>query len=216
MKTDADRSQPAHSEIMELPSAHGFDARDGLRRASGNARLYLDLLRQFVEGHSDAAERVLISLREGDVALAERTAHSVKGVAGNLGSTAVPAAAGELERAIRTGVPGPEIEVLRVKLASELAALTASLKPYLEKFAKDRDADDTSPADPEAVEQAVKELAPLLEDSDPAATEILDSRRAALRMLFTPEGFAEFERLVANYCFDEAAARLQSAINQRA
>lgn len=211
MNQDVDESSQPLAETPELPVAEGFSAADGLRRAGGNFRLYVDLLRQFVEGQSDAAERIEADLNRGEEGTAERIAHSVKGVAGNIGATAAQAAAGELEKAIRTNADGAHVEVLRLKLASELAKLTASLKPFVESHRPVRDADQAAPPDPAGIDKAVEDLTPLLEDSDPAAIDLLDSQRSALRALFTPEGFAEFERLVSGYSFDEAAVLLRTA-----
>ena len=87
-----------------LPAVDGLDAAQGLRRVAGNRKLYMSLLRQFLDGQADAAERIRESLERGERAVAERLAHTVKGVGGNLAAGPVQAAAGALEKAIRDGV----------------------------------------------------------------------------------------------------------------
>ena len=72
----------------DLPSIPGLDAKDGLSRVAGNRKLYLKLLRQFVEQQGPAVEQITTALAQGDVALAERLAHTLKGVAGNIGAKA--------------------------------------------------------------------------------------------------------------------------------
>ena len=62
----------------------GLDTVQGLRRVAGNRKLYLSLLQQFVDGQSDAAERIREALEREERPVAERLAHSVKGTAGNL------------------------------------------------------------------------------------------------------------------------------------
>jgi two-component system, sensor histidine kinase and response regulator len=89
-------------EIM-LPEIEGVDLQDGLKRVVGNKRLYRDLLLQFALKQADAPAQISAAIEGGDWKLAERIAHTVKGVAGNIGLGQVFAAAGKLERVIRLG-----------------------------------------------------------------------------------------------------------------
>ena len=88
---------------MLLPEIAGVNLADGLNRVAGNRRLYRDLLGQFAAKQGDAAAQISAALESGDRQLAERIAHTVKGVAGNLGITGVQSAAQKLEKAIREG-----------------------------------------------------------------------------------------------------------------
>src|SRR5580658_5562333 len=76
---------------------------DDVRRLAGNRRLYRDLLGQFVAKEASAAARIAAAIESGDLKLAERIAHTVKGIAGNLGITEVQSEAQKLEKAIREG-----------------------------------------------------------------------------------------------------------------
>jgi CheY-like chemotaxis protein len=70
---------------VALPEIAGVKIADGLNRVAGNRRLYRDLLGQFAAKQGDAAAQISTAVESGDVKLAERIAHTVKGVAGNLG-----------------------------------------------------------------------------------------------------------------------------------
>src|SRR5262249_5828571 len=72
-----------------IPTLIGLDTTEGLLRVAGNKRLYLKLIRQFVASEHDAPSRIRERLASQDRATAERMAHTVKGVAGNLGAKAV-------------------------------------------------------------------------------------------------------------------------------
>jgi len=193
-------------------SIAGLNAADGLRRVAGDSRLYASLLRQFVKGHAGAAKEIEAGLKRGDDAVAERVAHSVKGVAGNIGATAVQAAAAEVEKAIRMRAGREHVEALRERLSSELVAIVASLAPLLESDSREPDDADPSPADPATVKVSADRLLTLLEQNDPAAIGVIESQRQALRTLFTTEGFEVFEGLVTAYSFDDAIDRLRSAL----
>jgi signal transduction histidine kinase/CheY-like chemotaxis protein/HPt (histidine-containing phosphotransfer) domain-containing protein len=87
--------------LLELPEIDGIDIKDGLKRVGGNRRLYRDLLIKFAAKHSDAGLQISDALHIGDHSTAERIAHTVKGVAANLGIKPVQFAAEKLEKAIR-------------------------------------------------------------------------------------------------------------------
>src|SRR5262249_48628939 len=88
------------ADADKLPDLPGLNMAEGLVRVAGNKQLYRKLLRQFCTSEADAAQRIAAALAENDRALAERLAHTVKGVAGNIGASAVQTAAANLEKAI--------------------------------------------------------------------------------------------------------------------
>jgi CheY-like chemotaxis protein len=98
----AQRVEAASSQnLPDLPEIDGVDIKDGLKRVGGNSRLYRDLLMKFAAKHSDAGLQISDALRIGDRNTAERIAHTVKGVAGNIGIKPVQFAAEKLQKAIR-------------------------------------------------------------------------------------------------------------------
>jgi two-component system sensor histidine kinase/response regulator len=200
----------------DLPQADGLDTADGLLRVAGNRKLYLKLLTQFVEQQAAAAERIRDQLVQGEPATAERTAHTLKGVAGNLGATAVQTAAAAVERAIRTQADPAEIESLWAVLDQALSALVAELKPALKPGAEKPAAAIASapappPLNPSAFRKAANQMLPLLSDLDPGAADCLEAERDTLRGVFTVEAFAEFEKFVQAYEFAEALELLKKA-----
>jgi two-component system, sensor histidine kinase and response regulator len=54
-----------------LPPIDGLDARDGLSRVGGNRRLYVKLLREFIEQQGPAVAQVSDALAAGDIVRAE-------------------------------------------------------------------------------------------------------------------------------------------------
>ncbi len=76
----------------------GIDTAAGLRRVADNSRLYADLLRRLADEHEDTPEKIKIAMARNDRELAERLAHTLNGIAGNLGAAAIQNAARELER----------------------------------------------------------------------------------------------------------------------
>jgi PAS domain S-box-containing protein len=94
-----DRSAKAADDMI-LPHIEGVDVVGALKRVAGNKRLYRDLLVQFAARQSNADLTILAALESGDTKLAKRIAHTVKGVAGNIGLEQLFAAAEKMELAI--------------------------------------------------------------------------------------------------------------------
>ena len=80
-----------------IPDIEGIDIAEALRRVVGNKTLLIDLLRQYAGEQEGSAARIREALRKGDDALAERLAHTLRGVSGNIGATEVQETAAELE-----------------------------------------------------------------------------------------------------------------------
>jgi two-component system sensor histidine kinase/response regulator len=212
----ASAGAPARTE--DLPAVDGLDTVQGLRRVAGNRKLYLSLLQQFVDGQSDAAERIREALERGARPVAERLAHSVKGTAGNLAAGEVQDAAGAVEKAIRDGVAPAQVEPLRARLGEALGRLSSRLKRWLASLARPPPAPaaDAAPVDPAALKPVVERWARLLEESDARTSDDLEQEGAALRALFGGEqAFARFARLVAGYDFDGALAARRTAAQDR-
>jgi two-component system, sensor histidine kinase and response regulator len=198
----------------ELPNIDGLDTRDGLARVAGNRKLYLKLLHQFVEQQEQVVGQLEAALAAGEAALAERLAHTLKGVAGNIGARPVQAVAGELEKLIRGRASATELESAQRKVALVLDPLLAQLRTGLASFAPGDPAPSIPPAhtDPAQVRAAAAEAARLIAECDPGAADFLQSNRALLRPLFVGERWPAFEKLVQDYGFADAQAQLEQAL----
>jgi two-component system, sensor histidine kinase and response regulator len=194
----------------DLPTIPGLDTNDGLARVAGNRKLYLKLLRQFVEQQGPAVGEITAALAAGDVALAERLAHTLKGVAGNIGAKSVHGVAAVLEKAIRSQAPTAEVESAQQQTAAVLEPLIAGLKAGLDSPATKPAAVIPVPlVDPAKAREAATQLSRLLAEFDPGAADFIEANRAALQPLFPDGKWAEFEKLVQDYAFADAQAQLE-------
>jgi two-component system sensor histidine kinase/response regulator len=99
--SDGPRVQPGMCDEFTPPAIEGLDVPSGLRRVAGNLNLYRELLNQFATKHASAATHIAAAIEQGDRGLAERLAHSLKGLAGNIGAPAIFQSAGTIENALR-------------------------------------------------------------------------------------------------------------------
>lgn len=110
------------------PSLAGIDMEDGLRRTGGNVSLYRSILLKVRTDFAGAANEIRSFLSVDNFAEARRIAHSVKGVAGNLGAKSLYSAASDLEALLREGlsknVP-PAVEEFEKSLKTVIEGLAA-------------------------------------------------------------------------------------------
>jgi two-component system, sensor histidine kinase and response regulator len=109
----------------------GLDTVLGLQRMSGKRKLYLAMLRRYVDGQRDVCAKVHEALAIGDIPTAERLAHTAKGVAGTIGATQVQALAAALEVSLKEYQPPVEVQQRLRELEGPLAELVAALEVQL-------------------------------------------------------------------------------------
>jgi two-component system sensor histidine kinase/response regulator len=195
-----------------LRAIEGLDSAQGLRRTGGKLALYLSLLRKFVAAHGAADRQIADALAQGDDRAAERIAHSLKGVAGNLGATDLQHAAGLLEAALHERRERPAIDALLAALTPRLHALAADLGRALPPPAAEEPA--AGPATGEdrvaAVAAVRARLAALLRDDDPAANDVLDEHATLLREAL-PGQYDALVTATRRFNFGEALAILENS-----
>jgi two-component system sensor histidine kinase/response regulator len=211
---------PAPASAPGLPAVDGLDAAQGLRRVAGNRKLYLSLLRQFLDGQADAADRIRESLERGEASVAERLAHTVKGTGGNLAAGPVQAAAGALEKALRDGFDAARVEGLRARLGEALDHLSRALRPWLAKEAPPTEpVPEAAPIaiSPAALQALAERWARLLAECDAGTVDGLESEGDALRALFSGGrgAFDGFAKRVKAYDFDGALDALRRAAGEK-
>src|SRR4030095_4405577 len=131
VKTAGIPVEESRADNMEIPTVEGLNSAEGLLRVAGNKKLYLKLLRQFAAQQSDAPVQITELLKAGDLATAERKAHTVKGVAANLGVKTVQLAAGEVEKEIHDGADAAQLESVRQQFATALTSFVDRLRAAL-------------------------------------------------------------------------------------
>jgi two-component system sensor histidine kinase/response regulator len=219
--TSSEVRSPAGSEAGDTAGLEtcatiaGLDTKDGLARVAGNRKLYLKLLRQFVEQQGPSPAQIAEALARSDSAVAERLAHTVKGVAGSLGARPVQQAAATLEKAIATKSDAAALKPLLQEYNSALEGFVKHLRAALPPVAAAPAAAPAAPVDPEQAKRAVQEMIALLNNFDPAAAECLEAQRDVFRTLLPGETFASFEQQLGSFAFADALAILQPAAKEK-
>ncbi len=195
---------PVHE--IALPPIAGVNIADGLNRVAGNRRLYRDLLSQFAAKQAGAATEIAAALDANDHQTAERTAHTVKGVAGNLGITNVQTAAQKLEKAIRES--DPSSSALLDQFAIALRLHVKDISEALHDSAAPEPESPPAAFDAERAASAVGQLRTLLEASDGDAQEAFQELRDSTAAAVEKSHLDALNESINNFEFEQALARL--------
>jgi len=194
--------------LADLPS---LDPATGLRRVLGKEANYLSILRKFVTGQQDTAAAIASALEQGDPGTAQRLAHTLRGVAGNIGATDIPALAGALESAIQQQRPPAELAPLLDSLAPPLKALIDALE---QRLPKPSEVASTQSFTPDEIRPVLARLTALLADDNSEASDVLNAHPELLRQALGV-AYPEVSRAIGNFDFETALAQIQAVAPER-
>jgi two-component system sensor histidine kinase/response regulator len=157
----------------------GLDLAAGLRQALGRDGLYHNMLQKFVTGQADTPERLASALGAGDWVEAERVAHTLKGVAAQIGAKELHWLAERLEHAIHKREPETRLAELQSTIADPLKGLIKAITTRLPLSTPTSQA--TPLVDPEQVTQLIDQLLELLDHDDFASEKLLDENETVLK-----------------------------------
>ena len=172
-----------------------------LRRFNGRIPSLAHALQRFVEDGQVFIAQLKSTLAEGDLATAQRQAHTFKGLVGTFALPHLQRAAIELEAAIKA--EGNES-------SQEIATLEAMLTPLLDRLGSlklTRRSEDV-PAVSTRTTAFLTLLRQYLSEGDGEAEELWNTHRESLAGLYTPLELARIERAIGQWNFDEALAAL--------
>lgn len=204
---------PAAPQAASAPQADipqdvaGLDTALGLRRVLGKTGLYLNMLRKFAAGQKNVPDLIGQALDADDWATAERLAHTLKGVAGNIGAGELQAEAGKLEAALKGRRSRETVDDLLAIPAALLGELIVELEA---KLPPERAATAAAAVDPERLKAVCARLAALLADDDAEAGDVFDGQADLLRAAFG-DACRGIEDGIRNFDFETALAALKAA-----
>ena len=190
-----------------MPAIPGIDVSEGLARVGGNTDLYRRLLAKFHSSQGMVVEEIHSAYRQQEIALAAHWAHSLVGVAGNIGALPVSKAARNLELALKANQT-EQIEAL-------LQRLDATLQPIMRAIAEL----PHSPAEPETtgaptapdvavLQPLFRQLRALLSESDTRARKCVETIRPQLQGTLHLALLDTIAEAVGSYDFEQALNRL--------
>jgi len=194
-----------------LSGLDSLDTVDGLSRCMGNLDLYQRLLKGFAKTQHDFATQ-FAAAPEREAAI--RVAHTLTGLAGNIGATRLHQAVSQLEAHMHS-TPADDPNDLRAQVQSELALTLDALQAVLADIHR---LNTPKPAisshqrielsDPE-LQQRLAALSELVDDNDAQARDSLEALAQHAQALQTHPLMQQLQRALERYDFDDAAQALR-------
>ncbi len=204
-ETVSDEASPADNALPELP---GIDTIAGLARVGGNARLYRNILLKFRDSQADAPAQIALALQDNDRSTAERLAHTLKGVAANIGADDVAARARVLEAAIKGDAVQDELQdAVRAALKHALGALA-----LLDRADSEDEATARGTGGTKVLKPMLEELKQLIEDGDSDAVDMLQNIRYQVAGVNSITGISQLGELLDDYEFEQALEALDDIV----
>ena len=119
--------RPAEISPATLARIPGLDLQLGLKAVRDKLPLFIRLLQTFLTAHHKDNTAIATALELGQMADAERLAHSLKGASATLGLLDIHEPAKALEAAIRQNLPASQIACQQAQLAAQLEQTTSAL-----------------------------------------------------------------------------------------
>ena len=200
----------AAANTDEAPNIPGLEIDKALRHLDGNVNLLRKLIARFGETQADTVMRIRAAIESGDAETAARTAHTFKGVAGNIGATEMSVCAAMVEGMLKQGNADG--------LAEALGEMEQKLKLLLERIAAAMDGYKPPAAvspgcfvDMETFVGELREFAALLADGDSRACKLAEGVAHRLGEIGQDGIACQLKEYISRYDFKGATDKLKEA-----
>ncbi len=191
----------------------GFDTDAAIQRLGGNIKAYKKTLHNVVQSESDFVDRLTRSIENQDIETAVIAAHSLKGIAGNIGANFVMKPAEALEHALAKQREEKQCQLTEVEQAmlNELSeSLNKMLQAIEDALAKDTVSEESAQAfDAVQFQQIARDLIQQLEEFDSVAVDSFDQLVDLAGGMLDKNRVAQASQAMANFDFEAAMPLVQ-------
>ncbi|CAA6677033.1 MULTISPECIES: response regulator [unclassified Lentimonas] len=198
------RIQPKLKEQSQIPprvSIDGLDLEKGMQSVAGRWELYEKILRKFITNYADIGEELSSKIKNKQYDDAQRSAHSLKGLAGSIGAHELQKAAKIAEQAIKDQHLDEAQTAFR-QIQSVIEPLIANIQSTIGKSTEPAPTTVTAAGD---TAEILNKLRAELKAGESTALQTFKR----LNGVITPSQFKEVAILLENYAFEDALQALE-------
>jgi two-component system sensor histidine kinase/response regulator len=182
---------------------------DGVARLMGDAALFARVLARFRKEYRLAADNIRDALAAGDIPLALRLVHTLKGAAGMIEAVPLREAAQALEQELRHGAADPGRRVARLERALDQVLRELDAADGMPQAALASHTPAAQDGPPAGVgESASAQLRTLLEDGNGDAVDLVEEAAAKLTKELGEECYRHIAAAIGVFDFEGALALL--------
>nr|WP_305908183.1 hybrid sensor histidine kinase/response regulator [Methylomarinum sp. Ch1-1]MDP4520995.1 response regulator [Methylomarinum sp. Ch1-1] len=196
------------TEVASFPELPGIDVNAGMAVCQYKSELYRKLLGRFRDNQHDFEAQFRAACASSDAQAAVRCAHSLKGVAGNIGATGVRQAAEALEFACKEHIQGEEIDRCLADVMAELSPVLLGLS----HLRRGKIEEQKGEFDIKRVQPLASRLKTLLEEDDVEASTVIEELEAMPGMMAYERSLQRLSQAVGGYDFELAIKELNHLV----
>ena len=199
-----------------FPSIEGIDIKAGLCAVDGDITLYKSLLMSFYQRHGHTSETLRSEMERGNYPAAQRTAHTIKGLAGTLGARKLNECAAKLETALKQGAMDGLMSLWKA-FSEAFEGVMAALSDFSREEAAMRARPAACGASGRGASKAIPKpdlkvmflkLSELVDQRDSDVITLVADIKGALGDRAASENFRRLEAYLNSFQFEKAKAML--------
>ncbi len=204
----------------DIDSVPMLDAKAGLRRVAGNQKLYANLLQKFCEGQAEVISKIRNSSSSGDNISAQRLAHTLKGISGNIGASALQKIADSIEKAAKAGTRFEDLKDKLIECEETFNRTVAEIRATTTIYSGEAEPEVaarpiTSEIDTSSAARLLKKLHYLLSQSDGESEDFLNQNEVALQSLLGAADINKLRDSLSRFDFDQAISGLLASAHAK-
>ncbi|MEO5349061.1 MAG: response regulator [Magnetococcus sp. YQC-3] len=214
LSEDRQAPPPAEERVVLPDQLDGIDLQAGLSHVNGNRKLYRKVLGDVYSRNREILARIQAELDRGDFAVAQRMAHTLKGVCGTIGANSLHSGFGHLEEILKEQKRDQVVEWM-AQLAPEVERVMTALSPLATERVVPPTADNmpASELDKNRLQEIFLQLAPLIDEGDADAQEWIEEAGQLLAASPFAVAMQTLAGQVEEYEFEEAMQTMQQIVS---
>ncbi len=208
---DQNTQKPHWTPPAENPP--NIDYLQGLRQVGGNPDFYFKLLGDFLSKHQASVNEIEEMIKASNYKDARRAAHTLKGVAGNIGAYDLQNVAADLEACLAND-KSPQAELFN-KFASTCNSLLATIQDVISASAWPEPISESPAIEDFDFEDNLEILLSELKSGNAESTALYMKLKPVLNKRLNPNQFAEVNSMIMDFDFEEAAELLELSLNRK-
>ncbi|MCI5181890.1 MAG: response regulator [Candidatus Electrothrix sp. AW1] len=220
-----DPLQQLLAEANSGKAPQGLHFIEALQRVEGNKKLYLKLLKNFCREHKESSKKISALLEKNDRQGLRHFAHSLKGVAANIGMVDVQKLAGYAEQRAESG-PTEKINIAFQRLIDELTKIISYLSPRLERDklrseqtrtaeAKTKEGEENKDHERNNALLLIERLKILLEQSDFSSLQFVEGNQEKVRALLDESSLQKLTNAIEEFHFKHALSMIHAILEKQ-
>jgi HPt (histidine-containing phosphotransfer) domain-containing protein len=197
-------TEPSGMRIRQEPleQLYGVDVKMGLLRVAGNVELYKKLLRKFATDYRVTFAALHKEAEMKNLEAAEKLAHTLKGVAGNIAAEAIY----ELLQQVEKMAAGPDdhSELMHhiLETEQEYGVVSDSIQRCIQEEAEEA----ANILEADSIEEVLLQLSKLLRKGDFSSVAYFEEQRQLIERRITKTNFNKLMLHITKFEFEEALA----------